>query len=305
MKKIIAILLILILGFTFSGYSSITFMASEADGEITDNPVTEEPIEEKPIEEIEEPPIEENPEEKIETKTYNYISETEIARLHLKTDNTCVLETLDPEGKVYATVNGTYEVLEENKIEIYVYAEDEKELFGTFVLNEEDMSFDWYEEIVEPPVVDEPEEPTEEKSELAIWFEDKVMPYLLTFITAFLGTGVVGLILRKLVKTGLSAANNALATATNKLKLSEESNKILQEASKVLNSTVESKLNDYIEVLERKFNEANQKLIELQNTLYEEQTKYIEAKNKAITLSEKLINTFGDDDEKTSQDNNS
>lgn len=304
MKKIIAILLILILGFTFSGFYSITFMAIETDEETIENPVIEEPIEDEPIEEIEEPPID-NPDEKIETKTYNYISETENARLHLKTDNTCVLEMINADEVVYATVNGVYEALEDNKIEIYVYVEEEKELFGTFVLNEEDMSFDWYEEIEEPPIIDEPEEPTEEKSELAVWFEEKVMPYLLTFITAFLGTGVVGLILRKLVKTGLSAANNALATATNKLKLSEESNKILQEASKVLNTTVENKLNDYIVVLETKFNEANQKLIELQNTLYEEQTKYIEAKNKAITLSEKLINTFGDDDEKTSQDNNS
>lgn len=303
MKKIIAILLVLILGFTFSGFYSITFMASELEEEITDNPESEEPVEDEPIEETEEPPIE-NPEEEIKTKVYTYSSETETAKLELKTDNTCVLEMINTEGVVYATINGVYEILEENKIEIYVFKEEEKELFGTFVLNEENMSFDWYGE-EEHPIIDDPEEPIEEKSELAIWFEEKVMPYLLTFITAFLGTGVVGLILRKLVKTGLSAANNALATATNKLKLSEESNKILQEASKVLNSTVESKLNDYIVLLETKFEEANQKLIELQNALYEEQTKYIEAKNKAIALSEKLINVFGDENEETNQNNNS
>ena len=149
-------------------------------------------------------------------------------------------------------------------------------------------------------IIEEPQQ-----SELAVWFDENVMPHIFTFVTAFLGTGVVGLILRTLVKKGLSSAQSAFGKASEKLNLSDESNRALQEATNNLNKLVAEKMEELIIVFDDRVKRFNDELDEIQNDLEIEQSKYLETKAKAIALSEKLVELIGgEENEKASQDNN-
>lgn len=207
--------------------------------------------------------------------------------LTLNPDNTFKIEMIDLEDVIIATIHGTYKTIEENIVELYAPTKDE--LFDTIELFEDTNTWDFYYSEDIPPIVDEPiiEEPV--KSEIGIWFEEKVLPIIFTFIASLFGSGAIFAILSKLVNKLFDNSKKKLEEELAALKLSQEQNELIKEKFDQLERFTYdslSKINTYFEMeITPKMNQ----IIEESNISKEQ---YLATKEKAMKLAESLLEHF-------------
>lgn len=165
-----------------------------------------------------------------------------------------------------------------------------------FGIKAEEVVEDTTDEVIEDEIVDDTiENPTDEelvKSELAIWFDENVIPILLFALSAFIGSGAITFISKLFFKKVFDKLEQKFDGAANDMNLSKEQNEKFKET-----------LNNF----EEKMNEAvNDKLVKIQDAcelllkeqqLNEEQKANITKKIEAII--EKLEKELGEGNEES------
>lgn len=147
------------------------------------------------------------------------------------------------------------------------------------------------EELPQEAEVVETTETENEKSEIAEWWDEKVMPQIFTFVAGASGTGVVAVFASILIKKSFKALKDRLekqieANAKTKEEY-EARQKQLDLATAKLEEALTEAMNKRLDAYDEKLNEALEKL-QLQHE------EYLETKAKGEKLGNLLIETFSD-----------
>ena len=134
-----------------------------------------------------------------------------------------------------------------------------------------------------------------EKSEIAKWWDEKVMPQILMVVTSMTGTTIVAVILRSLVKKTISSIKERfekqIESSAKNEKDYKERIELLEETCKVLEKKLVDAITQKMGVYEKMLEEALAKL-DVQSDEYKA------TKEKCEQLGNKMLEVFGNEEAK-------
>lgn len=165
-------------------------------------------------------------------------------------------------------VNGTYEFYDEELNIIVLYMGGE--VFDYFTLNDETLTFDFYES-EETPII--PDEPVIEEPSILETKAKEFTDWIIALVVSFLGSSAFYLIVKAILRKTINTLKDKIAVLTKSKDESEESKKEYENKIDVLENTINKLIENNDELLKfirEKLEvdaEKEQKMVELLNTL--------------------------------------
>ena len=169
-------------------------------------------------------------------------------------------------------VNGTYEFYDEELNVIVLYMAGE--VFDYFTLNDETLTFDFY-EIEETPVI--PDEPIIEEPSILETKAKEFTDWIIALVVSFLGSSAFYLIVKAILKKTINTLKDKVTALTENKNISEESKKAyenkINELENTINKLIENndKLLNYVREKLEVDAEKEKKMAELLDTLLVEE----------------------------------
>jgi len=142
------------------------------------------------------------------------------------------------------------------------------------------------------PTTSEVEDPTlqDAANELKSWWEDSMLPWILTAVAGASGSGIISLALAFLLKKSKKKLDNTIDDASTALSLSTEANNKLHDSSDALMNRVEDLINNRLEIF------SNAIAVKIDSILNEKLEKYqiaaediIESRQRILALAETIV----------------
>lgn len=165
-------------------------------------------------------------------------------------------------------VNGTYELYDEELNVIVLYMAGE--VFDYFTLNDETLTFDFY-EIEETPVI--PDEPIVEEPSILETKAKEFTDWIIALVVSFLGSSAFYLIVRAILNKTIKLLKDKVVALNENKDISEESKKQYEQKIKELEDKINKLIennNELLNFVREKLEvdaEKEQKMAELLSTL--------------------------------------
>lgn len=143
------------------------------------------------------------------------------------------------------------------------------------------------------------------KAELKAWWNDSMLPWILTAIAGFSGSGLVALVLGFIIKKLKKELNDTIADASTALGLSNEANAKITTATDNLTSRVEDLFNNRLSTFETAMSRIiDEKLDEKLKTFQISAEEVAESRERLKVVAESIMKSMDENKENGDENKN-